>query len=274
MREPALPRIVITVASAANHARPEYAARRNGLYLDAVRRHGADPIAVDASTSESDLAEALETMDGLLLSGGADIDPARYGQPNRGSREIEPARDALEARAWAVAAERDVPVLGICRGIQAINVFSGGGLLQHVPGHEAAAWLGGEPATHPLRVVPGTRLSSLLQGDDLKAEGPLVVNAFHHQGILEADLAPGLVPAAWAESTSGPLIEGLEAPTGRFVVGVQCHPERQDSTPAAFERLFAAFVAAAAEVPPGRRTPGGAGTVVTVSEAGASSGRP
>ena len=122
---------------------------------------------------------------------------------------------------------RGVPVLGICRGLQAINVFSGGSLLQHVEGHAGPAWGSGPAATHPLRLVEGTRLASLL--------GPgreLEVNAYHHQGILEADLAPGLRAAAWADSAAGPLVEGVEAAgDGRFVVGVQCHPERTESTP-------------------------------------------
>ena len=245
MREPPSPQIVITVASAAAHAHPDYARRRNALYVDAVRRHGGHAIAIDATTPEIDVAGAIEAMDGLFLSGGADIDPARYGQPNRGSRDIEPDRDALEARAWAAAAAHDLPVLGVCRGLQAINVFSGGSLLQHVAGHEGAGWQIGVPATHPLRVVAGTRLAGLLDAQRTVDNEPLVVNAFHHQGILESDLAPGLIPSAWADSSAGPLVEGLEAPSGRFIVGVQCHPERQDSTPAEFERLIAGFVEAA-----------------------------
>ena len=72
----------------------------------------------------------------------------------------------------------------------------------------------------------------------------LEVNSYHHQGIRPEDLAPGLTPSAWADSSAGPLVEGLEAADGHFVVGVQCHPERTESTPEAFERLFAAFVAA------------------------------
>ena len=71
------------------------------------------------------------------------------------------------------------------------------------------------------------------------------MNAYHHQGILEGDLAPGLVASAWADSSAGPLVEGLEASGTRFVMGVQCHPERTESTPESFERLFAAFVSAA-----------------------------
>ena len=235
------PRIVVTVAVAAVQAEPDIAARKNELYADAVARHGATPVVLDATSSEARRAAAFAAMDGLLLSGGADLDPMRYGQPVDGSVGIEPDRDALEAEAWSAAIARSVPILGLCRGLQAINVFSGGSLLQHVEGHVGAAWGHGPAATHPLRVEPGTALASWVAAGE-----PLVVNSYHHQGIRPADLAPGLVASAWADSTAGDLVEGLEAADGRFLVGIQCHPERTDTTPAAFERLFAAFVAAAA----------------------------
>jgi len=240
------PRIVVTLAVASEQAVPELARRRGQLYLDAIKRHGGEPVRVDARTPRTELEAALASMDGLLLTGGGDIDPARYGQANRGSLDIEPDRDELEAQSWAAAASRGVPVLGICRGLQVINVFSGGSLLQHVDGHAGAGWGTGPAATHPLRLVPGTKLCDVLGSNASDRPGePLVVNAYHHQGILEGDLAPGLVAAAWADSSAGPLVEGLEAPGARFVMGVQCHPERTESTPEAFERLFAAFVAAA-----------------------------
>lgn len=241
----ATPKIVVTLALVADQPDPDLAARRRGLYLDAVRRHGGDPVPVDVNTPPEALAALLGSMDGLLLTGGGDIDPARYGQANEGSRGIDETRDALEARAWEAAAERSVPVLGICRGLQAINVFAGGSLLQHVDGHAGPSWGTGEPATHPIEVVPRTRLGGLLISGRAGVTEPLVVNAFHHQGVRAADLAPGLVAAAWADSSAGPLVEGLEAPGSRFVVGVQCHPERTDSTPAAFENVFGAFVRAA-----------------------------
>jgi putative glutamine amidotransferase len=235
------PRIVVTLAVAGSHARPEYARQRNDLYLAAVSRHGAQPVPLDATCSMDERDAALSTMDGLLLTGGADVNPSRYGQPNVGSREIEDDRDELEAAAWDAARARAVPVLGICRGLQAINVFAGGSILQHVEGHAGAGWSMGPPATHPLRLVPGTRLAELLGEGDPAAT--IEVNAYHHQGIRGSDLAPGLRAAAWADSSAGPLVEGLESETDQFVVGVQCHPERTESTPASFERLFAAFVA-------------------------------
>jgi putative glutamine amidotransferase len=244
------PKIVVTLAVAAEQERPDLAAGRNDLYVAAMARHGAAPVPLDARTPDAARDEALMAMDGLLLTGGADLDPSRYRQPVDGAYGIEPQRDELEAVAWAIAESRAVPVLGICRGLQAINVFSGGAILQHVEGHAGHAWGTGTPATHPLRLVPGTQLATLLGPDNV-----LEVNAYHHQGIRAVDLASGLRAAAWADSDAGPLVEGLEATSGRFVVGVQCHPERTESTPAAFERLFAAFVdAARSSGATGRRT--------------------
>ena len=237
------PRIVITVADPLVQAEPSIALQKNALYAEAMLRHGADPIVLDASAYVAERASAFDSMDGLLLSGGADLDPALYGQAVAGARDIEPDRDALEAEAWSAAIARSVPILGLCRGLQAINVFSGGTLLQDVDGHLGAGWGHGPAATHPLRVAPGSVLGELVGAD-----APLEVNSYHHQGIRASDLAPGLVATAWADGSAGPLIEGVEGDgdDGRFLIGVQCHPERTDSTPAAFERLFAAFVSAAA----------------------------
>lgn len=241
---PGAPRIVLTVAVAARQAEPEIAGRKNELYAASLARHGALPVVLDATASRALRAEAFSAMDGLLLSGGADIDPARYGRPNRGSTSVEPDRDVLEAEAWAAAQARAIPVLGVCRGFQAINAFSGGTLLQAVDGHVGPGWGHGPAKTHPLRIAPGTRLARILFPTNARG-GVIEVNSYHHQALLAADLAPGLVANAWASSPVGDLVEGLEAADGRFVMGVQCHPERTESSPAAFERLFAVFVDAA-----------------------------
>lgn len=234
----------MTVAVAARQREPEIAERKNRLYADCLTRPGASPTLLDATMPAADRATALAAMDGLLLSGGADLEPARYGRPNQGSTGVEPDRDALEAEAWAAAQARGLPVLGVCRGFQAINVLSGGTLLQHVDGHAGPGWGHGPAATHPLRVAPGTRLARVLFPTNARG-GVLQVNSYHHQAIRAADLAPGLVASAWAGSPAGDLVEGLEAADGRFLIGVQCHPERIESTPPAFERLFAVFVDAA-----------------------------
>ena len=238
------PRIVVTVAATGGPGDPDLAARKRTLYEASMSRQGASPIMVDAATAPERLADALATMDGLLLSGGADLHPAQYGGTERGSTAIEPARDALEAEAWSVAQRRGLPVLGICRGFQAINVFSGGSLLQHVDGHLGPAFGKGAAMVHPVRVAPGTRLARILFPTNAGG-GVLRVNSYHHQAVRASDLATGLVANAWASSPAGDLVEGLEAADGRFVFGLQCHPERSESTPAAFERLFRVFVDAA-----------------------------
>jgi len=235
------PRIVVTLAAPEDATDPDLQRRRNDRYADAVERQGALAVRLTARSTAAEREAALAAMDGLMISGGADIDPRRYGQPAAGAEDVDRERDELEAVAWATADARGVPVLGICRGLQAINVFSGGSLLQHVEGHAGPAWGSGPALTHPIRLVSGTRLATLL------GPGPEIeVNAYHHQGIRADDLAPDLVAAAWADSPAGPLVEGVEATDGRFVVGVQCHPERTESTPAEFEALFAAFVGEAA----------------------------
>src|SRR5439155_9590552 len=193
------------------------AARKNDLYAASVARHGAIPVVVDESTSPAERAAAFASMDGLLLSGGADLAPSRYGRENKGSTAVQPARDSLEAEAWAVAQDRKVPVLGICRGFQAINVFAGGTLLQDVTGHLGASWSAGPALTHPLRLAPGTRLARILFPTNVRG-GEVQVNSYHHQGVRPEDLAPGLIASAWASSPAGDLVEGLEAADGRFVI--------------------------------------------------------
>lgn len=239
MNDPSAPLIVLTVTDTARHADTDLAARKNARYAEAIRRHGGRPLLIDGMSSDDDRQAVFTDMDGLLLTGGADIDPARYGRPNHASRSIEPERDALEAAAWAAAAAREVPVFGICRGFQAINVFAGGTLTQDVAGHAGPPWSTGPAAMHPLRLEGGSRIATALGGD------PGEVNTYHHQGVGREDLAPGLVATAWAAAADGDLVEALELPGERFVVGVQCHPERAEFSPAGFERLWSAFVEAA-----------------------------
>ena len=240
MSDAPAPLIVLTVADIRRYNDPDLAARKNDLYAQAVVRHGGRLLILDGAATERERAEAFAAMDGLLLTGGTDIDPARYGRPNTGSVDVEPDRDALEADAWAAASDRGLPVFGICRGFQAINVFAGGTLIQDVPGHAGPGWGTGPARMHPIRIEPDGILATAL------ANGTETVNTYHHQGVTAADLAPGLRATAWASSAAGDIVEALELPGDRFVVGVQCHPERTEFSPPAFERLWSAFVAAAA----------------------------
>ena len=236
------PRIVVTLAVATGSAEPALAVRRNALYVDAVTRHGATAIPLDAAAPDSTRAGAFASMDGLLLTGGEDIDPARYGQDRAATTTvIDAARDALEVAALAAADSRGLPVLGICRGLQVMNVFAGGTLTQHVDGHAGPGWGHGPALTHPLRLVAGSRLARIL--NPVNAGGAVLsVNSYHHQAVRASDLAGAYVSAGWSPSPAGDLVEALETVSGPFRIAVQCHPERAESSPRGFERLFAFFV--------------------------------
>lgn len=236
-----VPRIVVTVADADGHPDPAHAARKNALYVDAVVRHGAAAIVLDATSPASDRAAAFASMDGLLLTGGADLDPASYGASAVATDELDTSRDTLERAAWEAADRRGLPVFGICRGLQAMNVFAGGTLLQHVERHAGPPWGQGAALTHPMRVVPGTRLARILFPANVGG-GVVAVNSYHHQAVLPSGLAPGFVAAGLSPSPAGDLVEALEAPGGPFRMAEQSHPERTESTPRQFERLLAFFV--------------------------------
>ncbi|GIW06278.1 MAG: gamma-glutamyl-gamma-aminobutyrate hydrolase [Dehalococcoidia bacterium] len=219
------PRIAITVGANT----PEQSVAR---YLAAVERAGGDPVPIRPGDRPS-----LAEFDGLLLSGGGDINPARYGQePDPHTTGIDDARDELEFSLAKAALIRDIPVLAICRGFQVLNVVCDGSLVQHVEGH--ALMDGGQ---HEIDITPGTRLASALG-----TSGSVLVNTRHHQAVRETERAETLVVAA--VSPDG-LIEALESPRHRWVVGVQCHPERVEEVDPRFAALFEAFVAAAAEHP-------------------------
>ena len=238
------PWIVATLANPEASTDPGVAALKNLRYLEALERAGATPLPLDERDSPARRAEAWATMDGLLLSGGADIDPARYGETASGARGVEPGRDALEDEGFRAALAAGVPILGVCRGLQAINVFAGGSLVQHLEGHESVPYPSASVTRHRLRLAAGSRLAMIL-GESSNLE----VNSYHHQAITPDRLAPGLrISASAAHAGAGDLVEAVEsADPDRWMVGVQCHPERTESSPPVFERLWGAFVAASAE---------------------------
>ena len=233
------PRIAVTLCG--------HAARRCVLareqYLDAIRRAGAEPIAVDP-------ADTLpEEFDGLCLTGGGDIDPARYGEVNTASLDIDDARDTIELALLERAVARDIPVLGICRGLQLINVGFGGSLEQHHLGHSPKYPPEGAPVSddpagadavrHVTAAEPGSKLAAAC-GDE-----PFIVNSSHHQVVTSDRLASDLVATAHV----GELIEALEAPAHRWDVAVQWHPERTAQVSPSATNIFEAFVAAVKRTP-------------------------
>jgi gamma-glutamyl-gamma-aminobutyrate hydrolase PuuD len=242
------PRIVVTLHGPEQAAQEEPTWASFDTYLDAVRRAGGEPVALDPTATSAEREAALGSMDGLLLPGGADLDPALYGEAPHPSVAVEGARDDLERAAWSAARERGVPIFGVCRGFQAINVFSGGTLQQHLEGHDSPTE---DPTPHPLHLDPASRLATILGETE-----PLLsteVNSYHHQAVRRADLAPGLVASAVAPHDDGELVEALEAVDGDdWLIGVQFHPERPEFIGPEFDRLWRAFVDAA-RIRSGRR---------------------
>lgn len=211
-------------------------------YTGAVEDAGGAPLVIPATGSPELVEATLEGLDGLILTGGPDIDPANWGaerHPRLGP--VSPKRDVTDLTAYRAARRRGLPVLGICRGIQVINVATGGTLVQDIPSElntPITHSVEGGPrwaATHDVRIEAGSRLAALLGATEL------TVNSLHHQAI--ATLAPGFRVTARADDG---VIEGIEAVNGAFVIAVQWHPERMWARDPASLRLFRAVVEAAA----------------------------
>ncbi len=200
---------------------------RTKHYYDSLEAAGAEYTIVDSDDLPSD-------AQGLLLTGGVDVDPRRYGE-RRGPHtdRSKPERDAHELRLLRQALDRDLPVLAICRAHQLLNVALGGKLLQHVEGDGHRWQDGGESRWHEVRLEGNSRLSATYG-----AGAVLHVNSRHHQAVTPDRLSPGL--KAIAVSPEG-LVEAAESPRHRWVVGVQWHPERPEMRPAS-DSLFRAFV--------------------------------
>ena len=204
-------------------------------YTDALVRAGARPAVLPPAA----VGDALAGFDGLVLTGGVDIDPARYGaDPHPALYGVDPELDTFELDLALAALDEELPVLAICRGHQVLNVALGGTLDQHLPDHGSTIEHG-TPATsktggsdHEVRIAPGTLLAEALGTDRA------TVRSHHHQAV--ATLGKGLVATAWADDG---VIEAMELPDREWVVSVQWHPEVTAGTDPVQQRLFDAFVA-------------------------------
>lgn len=216
-------------------------------YWSRIRDAGGEIVDLDARAAgrAGDLARDL---DGLLLTGGIDVDPSCYGAARHAKvKETAPGRDAMEIEYLHASLERDIPVLAICRGHQLMNVGFGGALVQHIDSgeHRADFRAEGHPSRwHDLRIDAPSRLADALGATQLE------INSRHHQAVAVDTLAKGLRPVAYAADHGRDLVEGMESIDHSWVVGVQWHPERLEEHKPAFapvmRRLFAAFVERAA----------------------------
>ncbi|MBO4366410.1 MAG: gamma-glutamyl-gamma-aminobutyrate hydrolase family protein [Clostridia bacterium] len=207
----------------------------NSNYWTAVLQSGGYPVLLPYLSSVDDASELLSRLDGVLFLGGDDIHPSHYGQeklPACGSGSDERDRSEMcYVEAWD---RTDLPCLGICRGIQALNVFLGGTLWQDIPSQLPDALPHGGGSTHPVFPESGTLYADLCGG------GPLTVNSFHHQAIR--DCAPSVCPAARSEDG---VIEAVCFKNHPNALAVQYHPERTFETDPSSRALFTWLVRAA-----------------------------
>jgi gamma-glutamyl-gamma-aminobutyrate hydrolase PuuD len=203
-------------------------------YAEALRQAGIEPVLISPEEPRS-----LAGLHGLLLSGGTDVNPARYGRtPHPGTETPDDARDELETGLLAEALAAGLPVLAICRGMQLFNVAHGGTLIQHLDNSAVHVVRGDDPAlaAHRILVEPDTRLAAIL------GEGAHAVNSRHHQAVER--VGAGL--RVTARSVPDRVIEALERSDGRFALAVQWHPEDQVRRDAEQRKLFEAFATALA----------------------------
>ncbi len=210
-------------------------------YMQAVFKAGGLPVIIPETVCAAELDGLRQRLDGLLLTGGADVDPVRFnGKPNPKVYGIDEQRDEVEINLARLAAGTGLPFLGICRGIQVINVALGGTLFTDIadqlPGalkHDFDSSTERAREAHPVQLESGSRLAHILGGNSVR------VNSLHHQGIEK--IAAGLRPIATAPDQ---LVEAVELPGHPFGLGVQWHPEAMPDLPQ-MQALFRAFVEAA-----------------------------
>lgn len=204
-------------------------------YVPFLEELGIAPVLVPNALRDPAVYVCALGLTGVVLTGGGDVVPARYGQPNRGSRGLSAQRDAVEWALLDLALARGLPVLGICRGLQVINLYFGGGLIQDLPTH------GGRYLAHESDEPHEVTLTHAATAELLGVHA-LHTNTHHHQGVTAAELARDLLP--FAVCADG-VIEGLLHPT-LPVLAVQWHPERPTPSAGHDRRLFAHFLAGVA----------------------------
>jgi len=231
---------------ASQYQKPGRTWRYNIAYepnIIAIERAGGIPIIIPASIHNDTLESIYQRLDGVLLPGGGDVNPSIYGQePHESLDTVDDARDAIEITLTRKAVDDDLPIFGICRGIQVMNVALGGTLIQDVPSmveNAARHTINRETETrgkvlHSVRIEESTSLAKII------GEPIVGVNSIHHQALGE--VAPGAVVTAYSEDG---LKEGIEMPDKHFVLAVQWHPEDMIDDDPRMQALFDKFVDAA-----------------------------
>jgi putative glutamine amidotransferase len=233
----------IAVSGVLRHWQDARRAGVNAAYVSAVAQAGGVPLILSQLMGEARASRALEGCQGLLLTGGEDVDPSHYGaEPSTALGSVDSERDRFELALFAAARSAGLPILGICRGIQLVNVALGGTLYQDLPSERPGPVdhnpdVARDARTHHVSLAPGSRAAQALGVDRL------VPNSFHHQAIK--DLAPALMASGWSDDGVIEAVEGRAA--GAWLLAVQWHPEEMHTDVRAPELgLFGALVEEAA----------------------------
>ena len=207
----------------------------------AVQRAGGEPWVVLPEHGLTP-AEVFDRATALVLTDGADVHPARYGETPDPFEELEidEQRDEMEIALTRAALDADLPVYGICRGMQLLNVVLGGRLNRTVESHAGGNDGTHEPGYHHIYISPGSKLAAVVGSG-----GFVRVNSTHRQGVREAQKSSSLLASAY--SLEDGVIEALESPSHRWVIGVQFRPERRMELPPHFDRLFQSLIERGAE---------------------------
>lgn len=232
------PRIGITRKGTLSKAQENNHAR----YRLRVEESGGNPIDLLPAANASFKSIQQDGIQGVLFTGGGDLNPVLYGEQSRGSKNIDDERDRFEIELMRGMLSAGSPILAICRGFQILNVACGGTLLQDIPTppYRQHADNAGASAQHTIDVTDGSHLHSLL------GNSPIAVNSRHHQAVTRTTLGCPLVPTAF--SSGEDIVEAIEKPGKAWVVAVQWHPERiEDNIGNSFQVLFRDFIRAAAE---------------------------
>ena len=206
-------------------------------YIDAIEQAGGVPVIIPLVSNSSTIVGILESLDGVLCTGGGDIDPGLFGEePHQGLKVVDVQKDKLEKTLIAQALTKNYPMLGICRGMQMLNVVAGGTLIQDIstssPSRIQHLQRATSPApTHRITVKRGSHLEKILGKTELR------VNSYHHQAVKK--IAPGFETTAKAPDG---IIEGIESRRHRFVLGVQFHPEMMFQDFPIFHKIFQQLV--------------------------------
>lgn len=234
------PFIAVTAPARVAEDSPTLRVLAESGYLKGAEIAQGVPLIISPALEERTSSYLLERAGGVILTGGEDVAPARYGEPDTEARNVSPERDALELQVAERALERGMPILAICRGMQLLNVLLGGSLFQDLPAQQGTDRDHDRAGREVSRAIHEVRVEGTELLDGVFRDETFHANSTHHQGLRE--LGDGLVPVAWSEDGVVEAVEYRDGDAASWIVGIQWHPERMlDEATGTNRRIFERF---------------------------------